>query len=76
MNYYDLIYVDGSHEAEDVLVDAVMAWRLLKVAGMVIFDDYGLGGGVKDAVDVFLNFFAHKLNLIHISFQVFIEKTA
>jgi Tfp pilus assembly protein PilF len=76
INSYDLIYVDGSHEAEDVLVDAVMAWGLLKVGGMIIFDDYGLGGGVKHGVDVFLKFFANKLNLIHISFQVFIEKTA
>ena len=76
MNSYDLIYVDGSHEAEDVLVDAVRAWGILKVGGRVIFEDYGLGGGVKEVVDVFLNFFANKLNLIHISLQVFCEKTA
>jgi hypothetical protein len=30
MNSYDLIYVDGSHEAEDVLVDAVMLGDFLK----------------------------------------------
>ena len=75
VNSYDFIYVDGSHDAEDVLVDAILAWGLLKVGGLVIFDDYGLGGGVKDSVDVFLRFFANKLNLVHISFQVFIEKT-
>lgn len=76
VNSYDFIYVDGSHEAEDVLVDAIQAWGLLKVGGMLIFDDYGLGGGVKEGVDVFLRFFAHKLNLLHISFQVFVEKMA
>ena len=74
MNYYDLIYVDRSHEAEDVLVDAVMALGLLKVGGMVIFDNCGPGGGVKDGVDVLLIFLANKLNLIHMPFQVFIKK--
>jgi tetratricopeptide (TPR) repeat protein len=76
INSYDVIYVDGSHEAEDVLVDAILAWGLIKIGGLVIFDDYGLGGGVKDAVDVFLKFFGNKLKLIHISFQVYVEKTA
>ncbi|MCC3405815.1 MAG: class I SAM-dependent methyltransferase [Microcoleus sp. PH2017_10_PVI_O_A] len=76
VNSYDFIYVDGSHEAEDVLVDAILAWGLLKVGGLVVFDDYGLGGGVKEGVDVFLRFFSPKLNLLHISFQVFVEKTA
>ena len=37
---YDFIYVDGSHTAPDVLFDAVLAFRLLKVGGVMIFDDY------------------------------------
>lgn len=36
----DLIYVDGSHTARDVLADAVMAWPLLVPGGLMIFDDY------------------------------------
>lgn len=39
-NYYDLIYVDGSHDPRDVLFDAVMSFQLLKVGGIIIFDDY------------------------------------
>ena len=36
----DIIYIDGSHHAADVLTDTVLAWRLLKPGGLLIFDDY------------------------------------
>jgi hypothetical protein len=39
-NSYDFIYIDGSHVAKDVLLDAVLSWDLLKVGGIIIFDDY------------------------------------
>ena len=29
-NYFDFIYVDGSHEATDVLFDALLAHRLVR----------------------------------------------
>ena len=37
---YDLAYVDGDHTAYGTLADAVMTWPLLKVGGIMIFDDY------------------------------------
>ena len=37
---FDLIYIDGSHTAADVLTDAVLAFQLLRVGGVMIFDDY------------------------------------
>ncbi len=37
---FDLVYVDGSHRALDVLVDAALSWPLLEVGGVVVFDDY------------------------------------
>ena len=40
LNKYDLIYVDGSHHADDVIVDAVKCFEMLKVGGLIIFDDY------------------------------------
>ena len=34
------IYVDGSHEAPDVLFDAILAHKLVKNNGIIAFDDY------------------------------------
>lgn len=42
LNSYDIIYIDGSHLASDVLEDAVLSWRLLKPGGIIVFDDYYL----------------------------------
>ena len=36
----DFIYVDGSHQAHDVLCDAILSFKLLRVGGIVCFDDY------------------------------------
>ncbi len=39
-NYqFDLIYIDGSHLADDVLIDSILAFKCLK-KGFIIFDDY------------------------------------
>lgn len=40
-NSFDFIYIDGSHTAPDVLQDAILCHPLLKVGGIVIFDDLG-----------------------------------
>ncbi|MFA5118699.1 MAG: class I SAM-dependent methyltransferase [Candidatus Omnitrophota bacterium] len=37
---FDIIYIDGSHTADDVLADAVSCWPLLKKNGTMIFDNY------------------------------------
>ena len=37
---FDFIYIDGDHNAQGVLQDAVMSWRLLKIGGVLLFDDY------------------------------------
>ncbi|GAB1658086.1 hypothetical protein Mh1955_12220 [Mannheimia haemolytica] len=40
INYFDYIYIDGSHEAPDVLFDALLAHRLVRKGGVISFDDY------------------------------------
>ena len=37
---FDLIYIDASHMAADVILDACLSFRLLKTGGVMIFDDY------------------------------------
>lgn len=37
---FDFIYVDGSHHADDVMIDAIRSFEQLKVGGVIILDDY------------------------------------
>ena len=67
---FDLIYVDASHYAVDVLTDAVLSFKLLKAGGMLIFDDYLWAGDEnivyypKIAIDSFTNIFSKHIKLI------------
>jgi hypothetical protein len=48
----DLIYLDGSHEEEDVFQDLCAYWELVRAGGVLFGDDYGWDG-VRLAVDSF-----------------------
>ena len=67
---FDLIYVDASHYAVDVLTDAVLSFKLLKAGGILIFDDYLWVGDEnivyypKIAIDSFTNVFSKHIKLI------------
>ena len=37
--YFDLVYIDGSHQAADVMLDACLSFQLTKLGGTIIFDD-------------------------------------
>ncbi|MHC4402952.1 MAG: class I SAM-dependent methyltransferase [Planctomycetota bacterium] len=56
---YDLIYVDGSHRLEHAWVDTGLAWQLLRVGGVLVWDDYN--GKIKRAVDIFVELVEAKL---------------
>lgn len=49
----DLIYIDGSHEMEDVMIDMEMYWDILKPNGVMFGDDYFYWQGVTNAVNLF-----------------------
>jgi len=79
-NNYDFIYIDGSHVASDVLTDAVMAIYLLKLGGIMIFDDYYWDEEPnpihrpKKAIDAFLKIFKEKITLLHKGEQVVLKR--
>ncbi len=74
-NYFDFIYVDGSHQAPDVLMDAVLAFKLCRVGGVIGFDDYTWSENLpygknllrcpKLAIDAFTTIFAGKIAVIN-----------
>lgn len=77
---FDFIYIDASHTAPDVLMDACVAWPLLKDEGVMVFDDY-LWGEQRDvlhrpklAVDAFVNIFAEHLKPMHTGYQYIVRK--
>ena len=73
-NTMDFIYIDGSHSAPDTLSDAVMAFHLLKVGGVMVLDDYlwtnpdnarlDVLDTPKLAIDAFLSIFGRKMQII------------
>jgi hypothetical protein len=76
---YDIIYIDGNHEPEYVLEDAVLAFRKVKVGGMLIFDDYGWGGPdlTKRGIDGFLSGYHKRLTILGMrESQVFVQRTS
>lgn len=54
INDFDLIYIDGSHIASDVLIDACISFEMLRIKGMIIFDDYHSPNYVEDKPDYYL----------------------
>jgi SAM-dependent methyltransferase len=74
---FDMIYIDGNHEPEYVLEDAVLSFRKLKIGGIMIFDDYGWGGPdlTQRGIDAFLSGYHKRIQRIGMKeSQVFIRK--
>jgi predicted O-methyltransferase YrrM len=77
---FEFIYIDGSHQAKDVLTDACMAWQVLRPGGIMVFDDY-LWGDKRDvlhrpklAIDAFVNIFAEDLTVLHVGNQLVVKR--
>lgn len=71
---YDFIYVDGSHQAPDVLFDVVNSWQILRQGGVMLLDDYGGGDTVKEAAEAFLYIFREKYNVVVNNYQLGLQK--
>lgn len=83
--FFDFIYIDGSHEAPDVLCDALLSFRLLKNNGVIAFDDYlwqeQLPYGTdpircpKPAIDAFTNIYCRKIRVMSAPlYQLYVKK--
>lgn len=80
---FDFIYIDGSHQASDVLSDLVLSFRLCRVGGLIFCDDYlwemhrPVTETPKLAIDSFLACFRFKMQIIPERFyQIYLQKTA
>tara|TARA_B100001057_G_scaffold237399_1_gene237775 strand:+ start:1093 stop:1809 length:717 start_codon:yes stop_codon:yes gene_type:complete len=80
---FDLIYIDGSHEARQVYKDLLNSWNCLNENGMIICDDYFYGdlysNENKDipavSINKFLNENKKKIKIICVNnTQIFFKK--
>lgn len=81
---FDMVYIDGSHQASDVIADAVLAFELVRVGGIMIFDDYLWAEPnisrdplrcPKLAIDAFSNIFFRKVATLSAPlYQVYLKK--
>jgi predicted O-methyltransferase YrrM len=77
---YDFIYIDGDHTKKAVYRDASNAWSLLKIGGILAFDDYLWGQDVHPslrpmlAIDKFLEEKQGEYELLSKDYQVWIRR--
>ena len=80
---FDFVYVDGSHLALDVLIDAALSWSLLTLEGFLVFDDYGWSAVGPDpllrpgpAIDAFLELVDGRYEVVSKGTQLALRKTS
>lgn len=72
---FDFIFIDASHEAKDVITDAILSWDILNEEGILIFDDYKWDKlkeehfRPKIAIDSFVQMFKPQLNTLYSGYQ-------
>jgi len=74
---FDIIYIDGNHNPEYVLEDAVLCFRKLKAGGYMIFDDYGWGGPdcTQKGIDAFMSAYSSRIEKLgERNTQMFVRK--
>lgn len=78
---FDLVYIDGSHLASDVLSDLTLSYVLCRTGGLIICDDYVWGFGhdprhtPKMAIDAFTNCYSDRLQIVRAwLYQVYMVK--
>lgn len=79
---FHFIYVDGNHEAAQVLKDGLNAIYRVGIGGIVAFDDYlwtlgkGLWADPKPAIDAIWLCHSNKFELIDKGEQIWLRRTA
>jgi predicted O-methyltransferase YrrM len=78
---FDIIFIDASHDSRDVIMDSILSWRLLKVEGILIWDDYiwnkmpAENERPKLAIDSFLLMFEGNYTILSKTTQLIVKKT-
>ena len=76
---FDFIYIDGSHNGEDILSDAIEAFKILKKGGLIFFDDflqYELNRKIQSYVGIekFLELYSNDLQIVFFQNNLVVKK--
>ena len=73
---YNFIYIDGSHEIEDIKSDMENAFKILRNNGIMYMDDYlgGNGNKIKDTMDSFIDKYKYEIIVIYKGYQLGLQK--
>jgi predicted O-methyltransferase YrrM len=76
---FNFIYVDASHKCLDVYFDAIIAWKLLKIGGIIAFDDYRFSqsdtlNSPYEAIEHFKKIFQNDFVVIKEDYRVYLKK--
>ena len=77
---FDIIFIDASHVAKDVLFDGVLCMNMLNTNGVLIFDDY-LWAKLKPtiftpkpAIDSIMKIYEPEIEVLYSGYQVILKK--
>lgn len=77
-DYFDMIYIDGSHTPWDVMADACGAWPMLRIGGILVFDDYtwplGEPPAIKHSIDNWCEAYMDHLKILSLGSQFVVQK--
>jgi hypothetical protein len=77
---FDVIYVNSSYYSKDILLDSLIAFKLLKNNGIMIFNNYlwektdDKVYTPKPSIDIILNIYKHEIDVLYLGYQVMIKK--
>lgn len=73
---FDVIYIDGDHSPASVLEDSVLCWPLLKLGGLIIWDDYAARSqSVKTVVKLISRIYGDCWHTLFSNYQFGVRKT-
>ena len=76
---FDFIYIDGSHNGEDILSDAIEGFKILKKGGLLFFDDFLQHQNDREiqsyiGIEKFLELYSKDLKIIYFQNNLVIKK--
>jgi len=76
-NTYNFIYIDGSHELDQITKDMENSFNILEQNGIMWMDDYGGNfktNNIYNTMNIFLEKYKNKYELLHSNYQLAIKK--